>query len=156
MGKDRTIAEDQEQTVDVTVEVGNKSLAELALEATQKNLVKGRSSGRISYLDRFVGKLTDKDGNPVDAKNRIQIVSEISLDIAKETCQDEGEEFSFENEEHVKMFSEINNRVKNQVDAAISNSNNSTSLSYNEKYKNVYEVVKTPGSMVALARKTAE
>jgi hypothetical protein len=35
------------------------------------------------------------------------------------------------------------------VNAAISNSNNSTSLSYNEDYKDVWQVVKT-GKTVAL------
>jgi len=145
-----SVDQEQDQTVQ---EVGQKSLAELALEATQKNLVKGRSSGRVSYLDRFVGKLTDKDGIPLEPKTRIQINSEISLDIAKEIREDEGQTFGFNNDDDFKLFSEINSRVKNQVDAAISNSNNATSLSYNEKYKNKYVVVKGTGGLISLAIK---
>ena len=129
-----------------------KTLAELAMEATTANIVKGRSgSGKTTYLDRVVKALLDEDGKPVAPKTRVELVAEISLEIAVE----QNKNFSFENEDDVAAFAVINNKVKNQVAAAVSNSNNSTALSYNENYKDVWAVVKS-GGKVSLIEKGLE
>lgn len=120
-----------------------------ALALVEQNLTKKRGgSGKTTYLDRFVKCLLDEDGNPTEPKSRLQIISEISLDIAKEsraTAIAAGEpvsEFNFAVEEDKAEFIEIAKKVKPMVAAAISNSNNSTALSYNEKYKEVWTIVK--------------
>ena len=136
--------------------MSKKSLMALALAATTENIVKGRgTSGKTTYLDRFVKCLLDENGQPTEPKTRVQITAEISLDIVTEQRLAEQEadssvpDFSFESEDDLANFKAVNNKVKNQVAAAISNSNNATSLSYNEAYKNVWQIVKD-GSTVVL------
>ena len=120
------------------------TLLELAMAETSKNIVKGRSGrGGVTYLDRFVKALLDENSKPTEAKSRVELTAAISLDMALEQV----EKFSFENEEHVAEFAKINTKVKNQVAAAISDSQNSTSLSFNDKYKEVWTVVKEGGKV---------
>ena len=101
----------------------------------------------------------DEDGNPTEPKERVRIIAEISLGI----CQDRREQemvgnpdlapFTLTKErdtEDDEIFAETNRKVKAQVAAAIANNNNSTSVSYNDKYKDVWQVVKT-GNKVSLA-----
>jgi hypothetical protein len=150
--------------------MGKKDLMELALAATTKNIVKARgASGRKTYLDRFVGTLLDADGNPVEPMERKAIIARISLDIAIEQRDDEiaagvegieafgsapatteGLHFS---DEDAELFATLNNKVKNQVAAAVSDSQNATALSFNEQYKNVWVVVKHTGGLVSLQAK---
>ena len=135
-------------------------LLAMAIAATKENTTKGRGgSGRTTYLDRFVQCLTDEDGNPIDPKTRNQITAEISLDIAlEERAEQQAEDASVpdfmlteagDTEDDLE-FKKINKRVKNQVAAAIANNQNSTSVSYNEKYKDKYKVVKHDGGLVGL------
>lgn len=134
------------------------SLMDKAMALTTANIVKGRgASGKTTYLDRIVANLLDEDGNPGEPKTRTQIIGEVSLEIAIEankTALEAGTEgvveFDLENEDHIAEFKAINLKVKPMVAAAVSNSNNSTALSYNDKYKNVWQVVKE-GNTVALA-----
>lgn len=131
----------------------------LALAATTKNIVKSRgASGKSTYLDRFVDVLVE-DGVPTEAKDRNQIVAEISLAIALEQRADEQAmdaslpDFELTPEGDTEddiAFAVLNKKVKNQVAAAIANCQNSTSLSYNDKYKDVWSVVKE-GNKVSLA-----
>jgi ABC-type uncharacterized transport system ATPase subunit len=122
------------------------SLLELAMEQTKANVVKSKGgSGKTTYLDRFVQTLLDADGNPIEPKERVQIIAEISLDIAVETI----ENLDLTTEEHKEEFAAINKKVKPMVNAAISDSNNSTSLSYNENYKDVWKV-KKEGKLISL------
>ena len=139
------------------------SLMEMALAATVKNTVKGRgTSGKKTYLDRFAGVLLDENGNPTEPKSRKLIIAEISLGIALEQREEEqaidpstpdfaiteaGDTADDEN------FKTINNKVKAQVAAAVSDCQNSTSLSYNEKYKDVWTVVKGDNGLVSLSAK---
>lgn len=132
----------------------------MALAATTKNIVKSRgASGKSTYLDRFVETLLDENGEPTEAKDRNQITAEISLDIALEQRADEqAQDASIpdfmltpegDTEDDI-AFAVLNKKVKNQVAAAIANCQNSTSLSYNDKYKDVWSVVKE-GNKVSLA-----
>ena len=112
------------------------------------NLTKKRgSSGKTTYLDRFVDCLL-VDGAPSEPKDRLQITTEIALSIVQEERTAEinagtaTDEFDFGVEEDKAMFLEVAKKVKPMVAAAISNSNNSTALSYNEKYKETWQVVK--------------
>lgn len=137
----------------------------LALAATTKNIVKSRgASGKSTYLDRFVEVLIDEGGAPTEAKDRNQIVAEISLAIALEQRADEqAMDASLPDFELTSAgdtaddieFAVLNKKVKNQVAAAIANCQNSTSLSYNEKYKDVWAVVKE-GNKVRLEAVEAE
>lgn len=138
----------------------NADLLAMALEATKVNTTKGRGgSGRTTYLDRFVQCLTDEKGNPIEPKTRNQITAEISLDIALEQrAEQQAEDSSIpdfmlteagDTEDDLE-FKKINKRVKNQVAAAIANNQNSTSVSYNEKYKDKYRVEKHEGGLVSL------
>lgn len=130
-----------------------KNLLELAMEQTTANTVKSRSgSGRLTYLDRFVSALLDENGQPTDPKGRIAVISEISLAIVTEADPT----FDFSTDEMKEEFAKINNRVKAQVNAAISDSQNSTSLSFNEKYKDVWAIVKGGNKMVSLVAKGSE
>ena len=128
---------------------------------TTANTVKGRgASGKTTYLDRFVAILLDENGNPLPGKTRTQIIAIMSYDIAIEMRKAEQEadpskpDFDFENPADLAIFAELNEKCKNQVAAAVSDSNNATALSYNSQYKDVWTVVKT-GNLVALAPKAA-
>ena len=132
--------------------MAKKSLLELAMAHTEKNIVKSRGgSGKITYLDRFVKCLLDEDGNPTEPKLRTDLVAEMTLEIAVEADP----EFNFGTEdepnvENIEIFAAINKKVQPMLNAAVSNSNNATALSYNDKYKNVWQVVKD-GKFVSLA-----
>lgn len=142
-----------------------QDLLDIALQSTRANIVKGRgTSGRKTYLDRFVDTLLDENGEPTEPKERVQVVAEISLAICQEQRAADQQEnpdlpdftlTAARDTEDDAMFAEVNNKVKNQVAAAIANNQNATSLSYNEKYKHTWEVVKD-GSKVSLARVSAE
>jgi len=114
--------------------MNNKKLEAFALSVTKANVVKTRSTTGVTYLSRFVDLLNGigEDG----ALTRVEIISKLSLQIAVETFED----FNFENEEHAEFFAETNRKAKSQVAAAISNSNNNTSLSYNDRFKDKYEL----------------
>lgn len=137
--------------------MSKKSLMEKAMALTTVNIVKGRGgSGRKTYLDRIVENLLDENGQPTAPKTRTEIIAEVSLAIALEhretemAADPEVQAFDFNNEDDVAAFKAINLKVKPMVAAAVSNSNNSTALSYNDKYKNVWQIVKE-GNTVALA-----
>lgn len=140
----------------------NKDLLQAALAETGKNLATTRSGGRSNtYLDRFVGTLIDEDGNALPGKSKTDIIAEISLDICiekKAKMVEAGEaegDFGFETQEDKDMFAQVNVKVKNQVNAAVANCNNATSLSYNKKYKDVWAVVKQDG-LIGLVAKVAQ
>ena len=138
----------------------SQDLMAMALDATVGNISKSRSgSGRKTYLDRFVSSLLDEDGNPTEPKTRTQVVAEISLDLAQEQRKaeiangEDVEEFTLTAEGDTaddELFAKINKRVKNQVASAVANNKNSTSVSFNPKYKDVWKVVKD-GNFISLA-----
>jgi hypothetical protein len=140
--------------------MAKQNLLQLAIAATIANTVKGRSgSGKNTYLDRFINCLLDENGQPTPPKDRKLVIAEISLEIALEQREDEiaagttTEQFmltaSADSPDDL-IFREINKKVKNQVASAIANNTNPTSVSSNEKYMHVWQVVKT-GSAVSLA-----
>jgi len=135
-------------------------LMAMALQSTTANIVKGRgASGKVTYLDRFVNTLLDEDGNPTEPKERLSVIAQMTLEICMEQRESEkaddytAEDFTLTAERDSaddEIFAKVNNKVKNQVAAAIANNQNSTSVSFNEKYKAVWQVVKK-GSKVSLA-----
>ena len=138
------------------------TLMDKLLAITIANTVKGRgASGKTTYLDRFVKILLDENGQPTAGKTRSQIIAEMSYDIAVEQRKEEQladatiADFDLDNVADLAIFAEINNKVKNQVAAAVSDSQNATALSYNAQYKDVWTIVKE-GNTVALAAKVAE
>lgn len=139
---------------------GSVDLMAMALQQTTANIVKGRgASGRVTYLDRFVNALLEEDGEtPTAPKERLQVIAEITLGIcqeqraAEQAADSSVPDFTLtpeRNSEDDETFAKINVKVKNQVAAAIANNNNSTSVSYNDKYKDVWQVAKS-GSKVSL------
>ena len=137
------------------------TLMDKLLAITIANTVKGRgASGKTTYLDRFVKILLDENGQPTAGKTRSQIIAEMSYDIAVEQRKEEQladatiADFDLDNVADLAIFAEINNKVKNQVAAAVSDSQNATALSYNAQYKDVWNVVKE-GGKVSLAPKEA-
>ena len=138
------------------------TLMDKLLAITIANTVKGRgASGKTTYLDRFVKILLDENGQPTAGKTRSQIIAEMSYDIAVEQRKEEQladatiADFDLDNVADLVIFAEINNKVKNQVAAAVSDSQNATALSYNAQYKDVWTIVKE-GNTVALAAKAAD
>ena len=130
-------------------------------ERTAANVVKGRSgSGRKTYIDRVIDSLTEEDGvTPTKPKTRLEIIKEVSGQILLEQLQDAGrvEEFKLTESgdgEFDIMVADINRKVKAQVASAIADNNNSTSISFNEKYKDKWEVVKE-GNTISLLNKEA-
>lgn len=142
------------------------SLAEQIQARTQQNIVKSRSgSGKTTYLDRFVSVLTDDEGNPTEPKTRVQIVGEISAQIVLEQVETDKASGARENDFELTedgdgpddiLLATVNKKVKNQVASAIANNQNSTSLSFNEAYKDKWMVVKGDGGTISLAPKSAE
>ncbi len=134
----------------------------MALSAAVKYTVKGRGgSGRVTYLDRFVTACTDADGNPIEPQKRAHITGKIAFAICNETRSDEvaaGEAtdpFTLTAEGEGaddEAFAASCKKVKSQVNAAIANNNNSTSLSYNPKYKDAYKIVKGDGGTIGIER----
>ena len=142
--------------------MSNPALMAKLLAITVANTVKGRgASGKTTYLDRFVKVLLDENGNATEVKTRSEIIAVISYDIAVETRAEEiaadptVKPFDLDNPGDLVIFAEINNKLKNQIAAAVSDSNNATALSYNAQYKDVWQVVKE-GNKVSLAPKVAK
>jgi len=131
-----------------------EALMAKVLAATTANVVKARgTSGKITYLDRFVRVLLDENGDPLTkGKTRTEIIALMSYEICSEICEAEGTEFTLESDEDIALLADVNEKVKNQVAAAVSDSNNSTALSYNPKYKDIWAVVKE-GNLVRLVDK---
>jgi len=135
----------------------DSKLMDKLLAITVANTVKGRgASGKETYLDRFVKILLDEEGNPVEPKTRQEIIAVMSYDIAVEQRVAEQlvdpaiPDFDLESPSDLAIFAELNNKCKNMVAAAISDSNNATALSYNTKYNEQWIVVKT-GNKVSLS-----
>lgn len=137
----------------------NDKLMAKLMAITTSNTVKGRgASGKTTYLDRFVTILLDENGVPTAGKTRTQIIAIMSYDIATEQRAEEiaadptVQPFDLDNADDLAIFAGLNEKCKNQVAAAVSDSNNATALSYNTQYKDVWQVVKV-GALVSLAAK---
>lgn len=137
------------------------NVMEKLLAITIANTVKARgASGKTTYLDRFVSHLLDENGNPTEGKTRTELIAIISYDIALEQRAEEKladatlADFDLDSVADLAIFAEINNKVKNQIAAAVSDSQNATALSFNTQYKDVWTVVKE-GNKVKLAPKEA-
>lgn len=142
----------------------DKDLLAKALEQTKSNITKPRgASGTKTYIDRIVSCLLDKKGNPSEPKTRHEIIAEVSLGILLEKRQKQIEEevegiqpLDLDSEADQAELAAINKKVKNQVNTAVSNSNNSQAISYNEKYKDVWEVCKENGKIYLIAKSELE
>jgi hypothetical protein len=142
------------------------ALLEQVLARTESNIVKKRgTSGKTTYLDRFVNCLTDDEGNPTEPKLRTQIIAEMSFDICMEKVEADKAAGKRENDFELTetadgpddlLLAEVNKKCKNQVASAIADNQNSTSISFNENYKNKWRVVKHDGGKVSLEALSAE
>lgn len=134
------------------------ALLEAVKARTEANVIKSRSgSGKTTYLDRFVDVLTDDEGNPTEPKERIDVISLISVQILEEQLIKDGTLDQFELTEAKDgpfdiMLADINRKVKAQVASAVADNQNSTSISYNENYKDKWEVTKE-GKTIGLVAK---
>lgn len=145
---------------DETAEKAPLSLMQQVLARTEANIVKKRgSSGKSTYLDRFVEVLTDSEGKPTPPKSRLQVIAEMSLAIALEQIEADKAAGKRTNDLELTdagdgpddlLIAEINKKVKNQVASAIADNNNSTSISFNENYKNKWKVEKHSGNKISL------
>jgi hypothetical protein len=132
-----------------------KDLMAKLLEITKANTVKERGARANTYLDRFVKALLDENGQPTIRKTRTELVAQLSYDIvmedrAAEIAADPTKApFNLDSVEDLLIFAEANKKVKAQIAAAVSDSKNSTALSYNPAYKDVWRVVKE-GNLVGL------
>ncbi len=134
----------------------------IALSAAVKYTVKGRGgSGRVTYLDRFVTACSNSDGNPVEPQKRAHITGKIAFAICNEERSDEiaageaTENFTLTPDGETpddEAFAVKCKKVKSQVNAAIANNNNSTSLSYNPKYKDTYKIAKGESGTIGIER----
>lgn len=145
---------------------------ELTAQATA-----GKSGGSgVTYLDRFVNVLLDENGKPTSPKSRRDVINEISVemfleirasDIAAGRKTKAGDlvkeiDFTKDADGHyncpadVEEFKVIAKKVKNQVAAAIANNQNSTSVSFNPKYKDIWRVAKHAGGLVSLEPVTGD
>lgn len=135
--------------------------SQLTAEATTK---RSGGAGKTTYLDRFVGILLDENGKPTSPKSRQDIITEMTVDIVledraaaieagktdKEFDLTKNEDGEFNSPADVKEYQKVTKRVKNMVAAAIARNQNATSVSFNEKYKDTWEVAKHPGGLVSL------
>jgi len=112
-------------------------LEQKALELTRANVSKGRAARTGSYLTKFVDILDGRD--EATALTRIQIIAKMSVGICSEDFAADGG-LDFENPEHVEHFGEVNKKCKSQVAAAISDSQNNTSMSFNPNTKDKYQL----------------
>ena len=90
-----------------------KSIAELALELTNANLVKSRSSRKSinSYLVDILGS------DPTIKKTRIELTNEITMLRLEESEVVNTE--SFQDAEFIARFTKMNKTVKNGLDTSI-------------------------------------
>lgn len=130
---------------------GKESIFDIANKLTVDTVsAKRNGRGKKSYLDRFVDALLNDDGEPTEPKTRSEVITEVSLSA----CYDEyGEDFDLNNVEYVKLYKEMVVKVRNHVYAAVANNSNGMSLSYNKKYKDIWEVVKHDNKKISLAPK---
>lgn len=109
------------------------NLSELSLEMTKKNVVK--STKKECVNDSLV-RILFKDKKKL---TRIELINQISLDrLIEEHTEEKLIKMTQENmSEFEKLMKSTNKTVKNGLDTSISNSNNNSSFSYNEKYSDM-------------------
>lgn len=119
-----------------------------ALAIAKSKIQKGRTARTGSYLSMFITELNGLDDD--SALERVEIVSNIAF--TKTEAELEGE-IDFENPEHTEAFDANVEKCKAQVAAAISNSQNNTSLSFNPTTKDKYELHKTEDNRYWISEK---
>lgn len=125
-----------------------ENLLNLAIDATKKNVVKRTRPENIN--DAMLRILYEEDKGPME---RTHLIARISLDrmIAE---HGEAEVERLATEERPKfddMMEDYNKTVKNGVDTGVSNSNNNSAFSYNQKYKE-YELIKEGSTLDIVKR----
>lgn len=123
-----------------------KSIAELALELTQSNLVKSRSSRKSinSYLVDILGS------DETIKKTRIELTNEITMLRLEESEVVNAE--SFQDAEFIARFTKMNKTVKNGLDTSIAKGKSAScfiSSEFASKWELIHNADKTY-SMVSL------
>ena len=121
------------------------NLQELALSATQKNVVKSTKKENVN--DAIVRILFDGQ----KSLTRVQLIAAISLDrlIAEHT---EAGLQKLTEKEFKALIAVTNKTVKNSVDTSVSDSNNNSSFSYNAKYAHL-KLIKTGNELSVVSAK---
>ena len=121
------------------------NLQELALSATQKNVVKSTKKENVN--DAIVRILFDGQ----KSLTRVQLISAISLD--RLIVEHSEEKLSAMKKAEFEALIEITNKtVKNGVDTSVSDSNNNSSFSYNAKYAHL-KLIKAGNELSVVAAK---
>lgn len=111
-----------------------KNLLEMAINATEQNLVKKTSKKSIN--DMLVKLLFDEK----KVLTKLQIIGHISYDrLLKSNDEKELEKLS--KDDLFKLLKPIQITVKNGFEASVCNGQNNASFSYNKKYDK-YELIK--------------
>lgn len=117
-----------------------KSIQELALELTNANLVKSRSSKKSinSYLVDILGS------DPKIKKTRIELTNEITMLRLQES--EEVTEKSFQDPEFIERFTKMNKTCKNGLDTSIAKGKSAScfiSSSYASDWELIHNADKT-------------
>ena len=121
------------------------NLQELALSATQKNVVKSTKKENVN--DAIVRILFDGQ----KSLTRVQLIATISLD--RLIVEHSKEKLSAMKKAEFEALIEITNKtVKNGVDTSVSDSNNNSSFSYNAKYAHL-KLIKAGNELSVVAAK---
>jgi hypothetical protein len=113
-----------------------KNLLELAMQETEKNISKKRSS-RKSINDALFELLYKKE-----AKTKLRLVGEISLERLQNELDIEIDEKSFKTDKVKKEFERINKTVSNGFDTAVCAGKTNSSFNSNKVYRDKYELIK--------------
>lgn len=125
-----------------------ENLLNLAIDATKKNVVKRTRPENIN--DAMLRILYEEDKGPME---RTHLIARISLDrMIAEHGEAEVERLAAEERPKFDdMMEDYNKTVKNGVDTGVSNSNNNSAFSYNQKYKE-YELIKEGSTLDIVKR----
>jgi len=106
------------------------NLRELSLKTTKENVVK---SSKKESVNESLKRILFDGGEKL---TRIELISRISLDrLISEHSEEKLQKLT--EVEFKKLIQPVSKTVKNGVDTSVSNSNNNSSFSYNDKYSNL-------------------
>jgi len=106
------------------------NLRELSLKTTKENVVK---SSKKESVNESLKRILFDGGEKL---TRIELISRISLDrLISEHSEEKLQKLT--EVEFKKLIQPVSKTVKNGVDTSVSDSNNNSSFSYNDKYSNL-------------------
>ena len=106
-----------------------KNLMEMALKATEANVVKRATKENVNDA---IFRILFEDGKKL---TRVQLIAAISLSRVLDENGGEAEVQKWSEKKFDDAMKDVNKTVKNGVDTSVSHSNNNSSFHYNEKYE---------------------